>query len=137
MSRSSRYLEVELKASIRSYRFSFVRDFMKSPYIQIQLISVGVERSDGTPTGTSRLNRYQKHTDVIIMDFAKAFYKVPHRGLLTLYKLEYYGIRGSTHKWISSWLSERSQKVVLDGQASDPAPVLSGVPKGRSYFSFL
>ena len=41
-----------------------------------------------------------------------------------------YGIRGSTHKWISSWLSGRSQRVVLDGQASDPVPVLSGVPQG-------
>ena len=60
------------------------------------------------------LNSDQKQTDVIIMDFAKAFDKVPHRRLL--YKLEYYGIRGSTHKWISSWLSERSKKVVLDGQ---------------------
>ena len=47
-----------------------------------------------------------------------------------MYKLGYYGIRGSTHKWISSWLSERSQKVVLDGQASDPVAVLSGVPHG-------
>ena len=74
------------------------------------------------------LNSDQKQTDVIIMDFAKAFDKVPHRRLL--YKLEYYGIRGSTHKWISSWLSERSQKVVLDGQASDPVPILSCVPQG-------
>ena len=38
--------------------------------------------------------------------------------------------RGSTHKWINSWLSGRSQQVVLDGQASDPVPVLSGVPQG-------
>ena len=67
-----------------------------------------------------------RQTDVIIMDFAKAFDKVPHKRLL--YKLHYYGIRGSTHKWIASWLSERYQKVVLDGQASDPVPVLSGVP---------
>ena len=73
-------------------------------------------------------DRGQKQTDVIIMDFAKAFDKVPHRRLL--YKLGYYGIRGSSHKWISSWLSERSQKVVLDGQASDPVPVVSGVPQG-------
>ena len=64
---------------------------------------------------------------MIIMDFANAFDKVPHRRLL--YTLDYYGIRGSTHKWITSWLSERSQKV-LDGQASDPVPVLSGVPQG-------
>ena len=47
-----------------------------------------------------------------------------------MYKLDYYGIRGSTHKWITSWLSGRFQKVVLDGQASDPVPVLSGVPQG-------
>ena len=73
------------------------------------------------------LNCNHRQTDVIIMDFAKAFDKVPHRRLL--YKLDYYGIRGSTHKWITSWLSERSQKVVVDGQASDPVPVLSGVPQ--------
>ena len=72
-------------------------------------------------------DRGQKQTDVIIMDFTKAFDKVPHRRLL--FKLGYYRIRGSTHKWISSWLSERSQKVVMDGQASDPVPVLSGVPQ--------
>ena len=74
----------------------------------------------------------RNRSNVIIMDFAKAFDKVPHRRLL--YKLEYYEIRGSTHKWISSLLSERSQKVVLDGQASDPVPVLSGVPQGSVLF---
>ena len=71
-------------------------------------------------------NVNSRETDLIIMEFAKAFDMVPHRRLL--YKLDYYGIRGSTHKSITSWLSERSQKVVLDGQASDPVPVLSGVP---------
>ena len=42
------------------------------------------------------LNPGHKKTDVIIMDFTKAFDKVPHRRLL--YKLDYYGIKGSTHK---------------------------------------
>ena len=74
------------------------------------------------------MNRGHKQTDLIIMDFAKAFDKVPHRRLF--HKLKYYGIRGSTHKWINSWLSGRTQQVVLDGQASDPVPVLSGVPQG-------
>ena len=32
--------------------------------------------------------------------------------------------------WINSWLSGRTQQVVLDGQASDPVPVLSCVPQG-------
>ena len=73
------------------------------------------------------INRGHKQTDLIIMDFAKAFDKVPHRRLLN--KLDYYGIRGSTHRWISSWLSSRSQ-LVLDGQMSDPVLVLSGVPQG-------
>ena len=46
------------------------------------------------------------------------------------YNTSLHGIRGSIHKWIDSWLSGRTQQVVLDGQASDPVPVLSGVPKG-------
>ena len=37
------------------------------------------------------VNRGHKQTDLIIMDFAKAFDKVPHRR--PLHKLEYYGIR--------------------------------------------
>ena len=74
------------------------------------------------------VNHGHKQTDLIIMDFAKAFDKVPHKRLL--HKLEYYGIRGSTHKWINSWLSGRTQQVGLDCQASDPVQVLSGVPKG-------
>ena len=72
------------------------------------------------------MNRGHKQTDLIVMDFAKAFDKVPHRRLL--HKLDYYGVRGSILKWINSWLSGHTQQVVLDGQASDPVPVLAGVP---------
>ena len=74
------------------------------------------------------VNCGHKQTDLIIMDFTKAFDKVQHRRLL--HKLEYDRIRVSTHKWINSWLSWRTQQVVLDGQASDPVQVLSGVPQG-------
>ena len=63
-------------------------------------------------------------------DFAKAFDKVPHRRLL--HKLEYYGIRGSTHKWINSWLSGRTQQVVLDGQASYQSQCYPACPRDRS-----
>ena len=85
------------------------------------------------------VNRGHKQTNLIIMDFAKAFDKVPHRKLL--HKLHYYGIRGSTYKWINSLLSGRTKQVVFDGQASDPVPVLSSVLKrsvlGPILFLFL
>ena len=61
------------------------------------------------------------------MDYAKDFDKVPNRRLL--HNLDYYGIIGSTHKWIYSWLSGVTQ-VGLEGQVSDPVLVLSGVPHG-------
>ena len=67
-------------------------------------------------------------TDIAVMDFSKAFDKVSHMKLL--YKLEWYGIRGNTLKWISSFLSGRSQRVILDGEFSNVAPVISGVPQG-------
>lgn len=69
-----------------------------------------------------------RQTDIVIMDFSKAFDKVPHRRLLQ--KLSHYGIRGGAHRWISSFLHGRSQCVVVDGSTSQPAPVLSGVPQG-------
>ena len=41
---------------------------------------------------------HRKQTDVIIMDFSKAFDVVPHTRLLN--RLHHYGISGNTHKWI-------------------------------------
>ena len=61
---------------------------------------------------------------------AKAFDKVGHRRLLK--KLEHYGIRGPTNRWINSFLSKRTQTVVFEGSSSYTctAPVKSGVPQG-------
>jgi hypothetical protein len=70
----------------------------------------------------------KSQTDVIIMDFAKAFDKVEHNRLC--YKLQQYGIRGKTNQWIKAFLSNRTQRVVVDNEASNEAPVSSGVPQG-------
>ena len=66
--------------------------------------------------------------DLVILDFAKAFDRVPHRRLLG--KLDHYGIRGSTHQWVTSFLTHRTQRVIVDGATSEKAPVLSEVPQG-------
>ena len=66
--------------------------------------------------------------DAIILDFAKAFDTVPHRRLL--HKLHHFGIEGSLHQWISSFLVGRQQSVNIQGASSKPVDVMSGVPQG-------
>ena len=67
-------------------------------------------------------------TDTILLDFSKAFDTVPHQRLLL--KLDYYGIRGQTKRWIENFLSGRTQQVVVEGESSCIGPVMSGVPQG-------
>ena len=69
-----------------------------------------------------------KYVDVIYFDFAKAFDSVPHQRLLV--KIKSYGIDGKVFNWISSFLSNRRQRVVLNGYKSAWSNVLSGVPQG-------
>ena len=75
----------------------------------------------------SALNRHRQ-VDMAVLDFSKAFDKVPHQRLL--HKLRYYGVTDSALAWIGSFLSGRSQQVVVDGAMSSQCPVLSGVPQG-------
>ena len=67
-------------------------------------------------------------TDMIVMDFSKAFDKVAHNKLISF--LHGYGIDSTTMEWIRSFLSGRTQSVVVDGAESDTLPVTSGVPQG-------
>jgi hypothetical protein len=67
-------------------------------------------------------------TDVIYLDYAKAFDKVDHRILLQ--KLHAYGIRGKLYNWIKDFLSNRHQTVVINGKHSLYELVISGVPQG-------
>ena len=70
----------------------------------------------------------QLQTDLILLDFSKAFDTVPHKRLLA--KLQHYKINHHVQAWIQSWLTQRTQSVVVDGASSQPVSVLSGVPQG-------
>ena len=66
--------------------------------------------------------------DMAILDFTKAFDKVPHKRLI--HKLNYYGISGSIATWIETFLIGRTQKVIVNGATSSSTVVTSGVPQG-------
>lgn len=67
-------------------------------------------------------------TDVIFLDFAKAFDKVPHQRLLL--KLSQLNLDRNILNWIREFLSNRSQFVTVNNQSSTSHPVTSGVPQG-------
>ena len=64
--------------------------------------------------------------DVIYLDFQKAFDKVPHQRLI--FKLKSHGMGNSIINGIE--LTDRRQRVVVDGEVSSWKSVLSGVPQG-------
>ena len=66
--------------------------------------------------------------DVAYLDFCKAFDSVPHKRLLL--KLHGLGIRGKLLSWIEAFLTERRQRVVVEGCRSDWVSVASGIPQG-------
>jgi hypothetical protein len=62
------------------------------------------------------------------MDFSKVFDKVCHN--LLIHKWHHYGIRGKTNRRILSFLRDRNQSVVVEGETSNSITVESGVPQG-------
>ena len=63
-------------------------------------------------------------TRAVILDISKAFDRVRHAGIRS------YGISGQIFGLISSFLSNRRLRVVLDGKSSQEYPVNAGVPQG-------
>ena len=64
----------------------------------------------------------------VFLDLSKAFDKVWHEGLL--YKLNSNGINGNALHLIKSFLHNRNQRVVLNGQISSWLSIRGGVPQG-------
>ena len=64
----------------------------------------------------------------VFIDLEKAFDTVNHNILVK--KLEFYGVRGLASQWFFSYLSNRQQRVKLDGRTSSYLNITCGVPQG-------
>ena len=77
-----------------------------------------------TVNDIARAINNNKQVDTAIFDFSKTFDKVTHK------HLDYYGIRGNLLNWLTSFLQNRSQEVIVEGMNSSSCNVTSGVPQG-------
>ena len=96
--------------------------FRPSDSCESQLLSIGHEiyaSFDYYPTLKVR---------GVFLDISKAFERVWHEGLI--YKIKSVGISGPLLKLIESFLSNRYQRVLLNGQSSTWLPIIAGVPQG-------
>ena len=64
----------------------------------------------------------------VFLGISKAFDRVWHKGLI--YKIKYMGVKGDLLALIESFLFERQQRVVLNGQESEWLAIKTGVPQG-------
>ena len=83
---------------------------------QLQIFSVVSDR-------IARASNRSRATRAVALDISMAFDRVWHAGLL--HKLKSYGISGQIFGLISSFLSNRQLRVVLEGKSSQEYPVNS------------
>jgi hypothetical protein len=119
-----------LEKVIFKHLFNYLRDNLK----------ITMHQSGFTP-GDSTINQLvllynsfaealdkKKDIHIVFCDISKAFDKVWHTGLI--YKLRKIGIDGKLLTWFKDYLSNRKQKVVINGQSSSLANIHAGVPQG-------
>ena len=79
-------------------------------------------------------------TDLILLEFSKAFDKVSHEKLAL--KLHDYGIRGSALKWVKGFIDNRHQSVIVNGSSRRVATCTQSTQlrthcQRRGYFKML
>ena len=98
-------------------------------------------RQHGSRSGQSTLSQLLEHYDLVInslenghnidviyLDFSKVYNKVDHWTLIQ--KVKAIGITGNLGKWISTFLTNRSQSIKIDDHISEEVRIKSGVPQG-------
>ena len=115
-----RLVYAHLFPHIREHISESQHGFMKGRSTQTNLVNYIDFITDTTD------NKLQ--VDIIYTDFSKAFDTVSHT--LLSHKLSAYGFSGNVMSWLSSYLQNRTQRVVINGHMSSPCDVTSGVPQG-------
>mgnify|MGYP003529753736 FL=1 len=138
MLKSGNYRPVSLTSVIGKLLESIVKDSLIKHLDKYKLIHNSQHGfTSGKSCLTNLLEFFEEVTkaldngeavDLVYLDFAKAFDKVPHCRLVK--KLEAHGLGGNVLNWIKGWLSNRRQKVCIDGESSGWVRVTSGVPQG-------
>ena len=137
-SRASNYRPISLTSIVCKLMETFVKRRLLDHLVKENLLSAKQHGFiSGRSTTTQLLSFLDKClettvtggvVDSIYLDFAKAFDTVPHSRLLA--KLRSYGIREQLLQWISVFLHDRTQVVVVNGEESFLGHVLSGIPQG-------
>ena len=113
----SKYLSAHLAPMLNPRQFGF-----RSGHTSLDLLLNMTQRwIDAVASG--------KEVRAAALDISKAFDKVWHAGLLL--KLEkQFGVCGGLLRWFRSYLSGRTQHVVVNSARSASKPILAGVPQG-------
>ena len=69
-----------------------------------------------------------KEVRIVFLDISKAFDRVWHAGLI--HKLKAACVSGKMLLWFQNYFSDRKQRVILPGAASDWTDIKAGVPQG-------
>ena len=109
-----RYIEINDMFNSSQHGFRIGRSCLSQLLQQYDTILSSLESGD--------------NVDVVYIDFAKAFDKVDFDILLE--KNSKHGIGGKLGRWLHSFLTGRTQRVIVNGILSVPSPVMSGVPQG-------
>ena len=115
---------------IFKYVFNFLRDNLK-----ITIHQSGFIPGDSTTNQLVYLYNFfakaldeKKEVYIVFCDISKAFDRVWHDGLI--YKLKRVGINGILLDWFKNYLTDRKQRVTINGQSSSWGKICAGVPQG-------
>ena len=135
---SGNYRPISLTCVLCRIMESFLKDAIMSHLLENNLLS---PRQHGFINGRSTVTQLLKYlescaekvahgevVDVVYLDFQKAFDTVPHARLIK--KLRAYGIDDELLAWITEYLKDRTQIVRVNGESSEIAAVISGIPQG-------